>query len=293
VNKKILLVGTVSNVARTIEKELKVVLKALSVLDSVEVFLVESDSTDDTVKVLESIRNKDIRIKYLTLGSLRNQIPNRIERLRYCRNQYVEYIRFNYFDKAWNYIAVADLDGMNLKLSKKAIKSCFESQLHWDGVMANQKNGYYDLLALRATDWIESDYSIFLKNAKENSVPPLPSKYKFFTFIKMFIYYDVFREKFIYNNMKKIPKDKGWIKVNSAFGGFALYKSNLFIRNNYDKAHGGGEEKIDHVDFNFKNSAEGAIFYINPELINNNWNVYNINRLKIVRFVKEFKKSFK
>ena len=44
-NKKILLVGTVSNVAKTIEKELKIVLKALSIFDSVEVFLVESDGS--------------------------------------------------------------------------------------------------------------------------------------------------------------------------------------------------------------------------------------------------------
>jgi glycosyltransferase involved in cell wall biosynthesis len=58
-NKKILLVGTVSNVAKTIEKELRVVLKALSVFDFVEVFLVESDSTDETVKILKKIASNN------------------------------------------------------------------------------------------------------------------------------------------------------------------------------------------------------------------------------------------
>lgn len=292
-DEKILLVGTVSNVAKTIEKELAIVLKALSMFDSVEVFLVESDSTDDTVKILESIRNKNLRLNYIALGPLRHTIPNRIERLRYCRNQYVKYIRSNYFGKAWEYIAVADLDGMNFKLSEKAIKSCFESKIYWDGVMANQKNGYYDLLALRASNWLEGDYSIILKKVKENSVPPLPSKYKFITFIKMFNFYDAFRKNVIYDNMRIIPSDKEWIKVFSAFGGFALYKSYLFLQHNYDKTNGNREEKIDHVDFNLKNSADGAIFFINPRLINNNWNVYNINRLKVVRIIREFKKSFK
>ena len=39
----ILLVGTVSNVAKTIEKELETVVKALDSFDKSEIFLVESD----------------------------------------------------------------------------------------------------------------------------------------------------------------------------------------------------------------------------------------------------------
>jgi orotidine-5'-phosphate decarboxylase len=76
VNKKILLVGTVSNVAKTIEKELKVVLKALSVFNSIEVFLVESDSTDETVKILEKIALINSNVKFIALGKLKEKYPH-------------------------------------------------------------------------------------------------------------------------------------------------------------------------------------------------------------------------
>ena len=94
-NRKILLVGTVSNVAKTIEKELKVVLRALSVFDSVQVFLVESDSTDETVKILEKISLENRNFEFITLEKLKNKYPNRIDRIAYCRNIYVKYIRDN------------------------------------------------------------------------------------------------------------------------------------------------------------------------------------------------------
>ena len=55
-DKSILLVGTVSNVAKTIEKELRIVCKALSVFDYVKIYLVESDSTDNTVEILKKIK---------------------------------------------------------------------------------------------------------------------------------------------------------------------------------------------------------------------------------------------
>ena len=91
-NKKILLVGTVSNVAKTIEKELKVVLKALSLFDLVQVFLVESDSTDETVKILEKIALKNRNFEFIALEKLKNKYPHRIARIAYCRNIYIKYM---------------------------------------------------------------------------------------------------------------------------------------------------------------------------------------------------------
>ena len=55
----ILLVGTVSNVAKTIEKELETVIKALGCFDKIEIFLVESDSSDNrTIQV--DVRGEDL-----------------------------------------------------------------------------------------------------------------------------------------------------------------------------------------------------------------------------------------
>lgn len=290
--KKILLVGTVSNVAKTIEKELKIVLKALSIFDSVEVFLVESDSTDDTLNKLNEIISKNSNIKYVSLGNLRSSITNRIERLRYCRNHYVEFIRANYSSKYWDFVVVADLDGMNLKINAKSINTCFINSLQWDGVMANQKHGYYDLLALRADGWIEYDCFELLANIKQQVEPYKPRQNRFVNFLFAFLYYDNLRYQVIYSKMYKISANQPWVKVKSAFGGLAIYKVDLFISEDYSHKEINGKSAIDHVDFNLKCFGNGANFYINPNLINSKWNAYNLNRIKLVRFAKEIKKQF-
>jgi len=292
-NKKILLVGTVSNVAKTIEKELRIVLNALSLFESVEVFLVESDSMDQTSETLERIHLNDNNIKYISLGELRESIPNRIDRLRYCRNQYVKFIRDNYQNKVWDFVAVADLDGMNSKLTVKSIKTCFINSPHWDGVMANQKHGYYDLLALRAEGWMENDCFELLNELKHNEIPFSKKRSRFLNFFSEFNYYDNLRYRAIYSKMFKIDPASAWIRVKSAFGGFAIYKTELFISYTYDHVQINGKSTIDHVDFNLKCSNNKAIFYVNPSLINSNWNIYNLNKLKFIRFSRELKKHFK
>jgi hypothetical protein len=288
-NKKILLVGTVSNVAKTIEKELKVVLKALSVFDSVQVFLVESDSTDGTVKILEKIALKNRNFEFVALGKLKNKYPNRIARIAYCRNIYVKYIRDNNAISKWNYVSVADLDGMNFKLRKKGILSCFNTNIDWDGVMANQRFGYYDLYALRAPGWVEGDCFEELEIVKKNSIPPKQSRYKLLRFFRNFRYFDKLRNSLIYERMKVLPKKHGFIKVQSAFGGFAIYKLDIFLINEY-KINCKANIISEHV--NFHTHFLSLKFYINPQLINNNINVYNLNKVYILRLSRELRKYF-
>jgi len=263
-NKKILLVGTVSNVAKTIEKELKVVLKALSVFDFVEVFLVESDSTDETVKVLKKIASNNNNFKFIAMGKLNDKYPHRIARIAYCRNIYVKYICDNNNFCKWDYVAVADLDGMNFKLKTKGIKSCFETHIDWDGVMANQRFGYYDLYALRAIGWVEGDCFQELEIVKKNTKQPKQSKNKFVNFIKNFKHFDKSRKSVIYDRMKVLPKKSGFTRVQSAFGGFALYKSEVFFKNYYDI---NSEVEIVSEHIYFHTNLSNMKFYIKLLLI--------------------------
>jgi hypothetical protein len=50
-------VGVISNVSKTIEKELRIVLKSLSSFGDITIFLVESDSNDETVQILKNIQS--------------------------------------------------------------------------------------------------------------------------------------------------------------------------------------------------------------------------------------------
>jgi hypothetical protein len=286
-NKKILLVGTVSNVAKTIERELKVVLKALSVFDSVQVFLVESDSNDETVKILEKIALKNRNFEFIALGKLKSKYPKRIARIAYCRNVYVKHIREHNTISKWDYVAVADLDGMNFKLRKKGIQSCFEKNIDWDGVMANQRFGYYDLYALRAPGWVEEDCFISINRDKKLLKHPKILHISLIDFLIQFNHFDKFRKKHIYDKMKIIKKNNRFIPVFSAFGGFAIYKPNVFLNSDYSALK---VNQSEHVYFHTTTLNVKLSFYINPKLINNWFNSYNINKFYFIRLVREFKK---
>ena len=288
-NKKILLVGTVSNVSKTIERELRVVLKALSGFESVDVYLVESDSTDETNKVLHKIQLMYHHFNFISMGSLKDKHPDRIARIAYCRNIYIRYIRANFEINKWDYVAVADLDGMNLKLTRKGIESCFTTKIDWDGVMANQIFGYYDILALRANGWVERDCFQEIKIARQKLIPPKQYKNIFLNFIILFKYYDQFRKLIIYDKMKILPRRKGLIKVESAFGGFAIYKSKSFMVSEYDPSN---SECSEHVDFHRRLGKYNYQFFINTSLINNWFNVYNLNKILLIRLGREIRSYY-
>ena len=285
----ILLVGVVSNVGRTIEKELKIVLKALSSFENVRVFLVESDSNDNTVQVLKKIQTSNPNFSFISKGKLSKKFPNRIARIAFCRNIYVEFVRNNYEKHLWSHVAVADLDGMNLNLRKKAVDSCFKTNGEWDGLMANQRYGYYDIYALRAKNWVEYDCFLELDKVKKSATAPKLTKYSLLNFIILFKYYDNFRKEIIYKKMKKISKNQALIKVDSAFGGFAIYKTNVFFNSNYTLSDSFSSE---HVSFHKSKSNLQKLFYINPKLINNRLNEYTLNKFLFIRMLKESKKYF-
>jgi hypothetical protein len=87
--------------------------------------------------------------------------------------------------------------------------------------------------------------------------------------------------------MKVLKKELGFIKVQSAFGGFAIYKPNIFFQNDY-KNNSKVNTVSEHV--NFHANLTNIKIYINPQLINNNINIYNLNKFYILRFGRELRK---
>ena len=179
-------------------------MKSFERFSNVEFCLVESDSSDRTLEKIYELRESGYKIDLISLGSLEKEIPERIERLRYCRNTYVKYIRKN--ANKYDFVVVADFDGINGKLTSKAIDSCHEVDISWDMCSANQSRGYYDVYALRAKNWCEVDIFDEIRNT-----PIARSKKEEFRT----------RTKLIYDRMKIIPKNSPWFAVESSFGGGA------------------------------------------------------------------------
>lgn len=287
---KILVVGTVRNVGRTIQKDFTLVFQALESFGTIETFLVESDSTDNTTQKLEELAQKYKSFEFKSLGNLSSSLSNRIERIRYCRNQYVDYIRIHHFQKNWDYVIVADLDGMNRKLSSLSIGTSFSSGLNWSACFANQRNGYYDLYALRCKDWVSEDVFSIYQFLKVSNPFVASSRNRYLRWLQEFRHFDRLRKNAIYNKMRKISPGQNWIAVDSAFGGFGIYRPEVFLRFNYNSQNLSPTVYCEHIDLHYQCRAANLSLYINPALINSNWNEYNLNRLKLVRFLKEFKK---
>jgi hypothetical protein len=153
--------------------------------------------------------------------------------------------------------------------------------------MANQPLGYYDIYALRAKNWVEYDCFLELSKVKKEKIPPEVSKYRLINFLILFNYYDKLRKKIIFDKMLRLKKNRGLIKVDSAFGGFAIYKTDVFFNSDYRLADTFSSE---HVSFHTSKANSQKSFYINAKLVNNRLNEYNLNKFVLVRFLRELKK---
>jgi hypothetical protein len=291
-NLRILIVGTISNAEKLLLKDLKKLSKSFRFTNHLNYMLVESDSTDGTVESLQHIKNTRTNFDYLSLGNLRNNIPDRIERIRFCRNRYVQYIRDKFPEQKWDLVVVADLDGMNQAITMKRVLSSINSPIKWDIVTANQKFGYYDLLALRADGWVEYDIFETLKRVKQSSKIPQYGGHRYIKFLKTFNYYDKFRNSVIYSKMKIIRKKSPWVPVSSSFGGLGIYRPEVLLQFDYTKKIKSDFIHSEHVDLHLKCYEYGFRQYINPYMLNSGFNQYNLNKLKAVRFLREIKKEF-
>ena len=261
---KILIVGLVRNCESQIEKEFNIISSAFSDAKTLSWLVIESDSEDTTVEVLEKLKSKK-NFDFISLSKLSPTYPKRTERIAICRNRYLEEIRVNKKYNDIDYIVVADLDGVNSELTTAAVKSCWEIGTPWDACFANQSTAYYDIFALRHKIWCptccveESDFLI-----KHGT-----SKYKA-------------RKSAIFSRMIKIEKGEEPIEVESAFGGLGIYKKNTLISADYKGLNSKNEEACEHVYLHSKMRENGFKLYIIPSLINCGWNNHSKNiQLKV------------
>lgn len=283
IEKKILLVGTVSNVSRTIERDVSIIEAQIRKIGEVSVHLIESDSSDGTVERLTRLSQHFPRFTFQNLGNLKQQYPDRITRIRHCRNQYVQYIRQNILIESWDYVIIADLDGMNRKIRGRSIQKSINKMKSWDALFANQLFGYYDIFALRCEGWVSEDV---LELAKM-----LQSDIEVRNSLMRYLATQSLRQKVIYKKMRIIPPFRPTIKVDSAFGGFGIYKTELFQNADYSLEEFEEPEGSEHITFHQKLVNKDRKLGIEPALMNSWLNEYNINRFVGIRILRDIKRS--
>jgi glycosyltransferase involved in cell wall biosynthesis len=245
-------IGVIRNGARFLARELARLRVATAGFERVQVLLVESDSTDDTLAVLAQAAADWPTLRYLSEGSLRERLPQRTARIAHCRNVCLDELARNPLYAEVSHVVVADLDRVCHDLTPAALASCWGPQApaEWSVCAANQGDWYYDLWALRHPVWCPGD--VWQEHAQ---LLPLLGPTEA-TNVTQFA------------RMVHIAPDRPWIEVHSAFGGLAVYRRDALLAARYVGLDAEGREVCEHVTLHAQIRATGGHIFINPALIN-------------------------
>ena len=250
----ILVCGIVRDCQYTLISELSRITNSIKNFKNIHYYIVESDSKDQTLKILEKCKLKFQNFNYLTLGKIENKISKRTERLAFCRNKYLEYLN-NFSNVKIEYVLIADLDGVNKLLNNKAIESCWKTEISWDVITANQTYKYYDIYALRHK---------YLNSFNHmQAIDEMTDNFEEKDLLKFFIDSKYF----------KISSNSKLINVDSAFGGLAIYKKETLENVNY-KGLENNFEICEHVCLNLQIKKNNYNIFINPKLINTDFTIH-------------------
>ena len=275
-NKPIIVVGILKNIEKTLKKDIQILSKALGFFREIHWFLVESESTDNSLSILSEIKKTNNNFNYQSLGTSIKNNANRTDVMATARNAYLAYLREKVDQNEFPYVVVADFNLLNNKLSRNSVLTSWLND-NWDVVTANQSGPYYDIWALRHPLWAPNDC------------------WEHHRFIRNYVRFPESALTFsIRSRMLRINKKSNWIKVDSSFGGFAIYKSQFLLLNNYYKGSDeNGKMECEHVTFHKKLTDNGARIYINPAMINTRYTDHSRQITfwpTVIRFIKNLKK---
>jgi hypothetical protein len=265
-SKSILVTGIARDVAKILPRELSRIEKKLKKIFELVTFLViESDSKDNTTKVLNDIKNGRNNFDYKSLGKIESILPNRIQRLAFCRNVYVKEIRENKLYEDIDFVAIVDFDIKNNRLRLNELKKLI-SEHSWSAIFANQTGLYYDIYALRKKGWVENDcFTEYRKFSMSMSSQDA-------------------KELAIWSKMRKIRRNSPLIPVDSAFGGLGIYRKNVFMKFDYSLSPEQLHES-EHVSLHKKITDSNGLLFINPNMTNFSWGAYSLSRFKFFRML--------
>jgi hypothetical protein len=264
--KSILVTGIARDVAKILPRELNRIEKEMeNIFELVNFLVIESDSKDNTIKILNNIKNKKNNFSYISLGKIDSILPNRIQRLAFCRNVYVKEIRENKLYKDIDFIAIVDFDIKNNRLKLNELKKLIGEQ-SWSAIFANQTGLYYDIYALRKKGWVENDCFV---------------EYKKFS---MSMSLQDAKELAIWSKMKKIRKGSPLIPVDSAFGGLGIYRKDVFMNFDYSLPPEHLHES-EHVSLHKKIRDSNGLLFIVPKMTNFSWGTHNLSSYKLLRML--------
>ncbi|MGN8151200.1 hypothetical protein ACTJK5_02885 [Agrobacterium sp. 22094] len=251
-----LIVGAARDCAVGLLPTLQRLEKLKQTFDEVRFVFITNDCRDETELVLADWASDKTNVELINLDHLSNNAPQRTARLAIIRNICLSKLS-RQGKLPDDYFVVADLDGVNAGLVDEPGLSVAiaNAPVDWCGLFANQRTHYYDVWALRHDEWCPGDCWQEVRNASKG----------------------IFRRKargrravlkYVKQRQAHIPKDTPPIRVDSAFGGFGLYRVSCIQEAFYVGLTEDGREICEHVSFNKMISSNDGALYVLPELLN-------------------------
>jgi hypothetical protein len=234
-NKSSLLICGISrNDEETLPLAIRRIEKTGSCFKDYGVVIFENDSTDRTPDILRSWERENPRVRILSesLRGLPISSRSRFERLAYCRNRYVDDMNAAAEYDRCEWVMVVDMD-LRGGWSVDGLASTF-ADAGWDAVASVSlgyhylRKTYYDTFALKPKGILKKNWS-----------------------------YRLFGEGW------QFRRNDPLIPVQSAFGGLALYRRDIFRTRRYSGLSGG----LDVCEHDALNADGKLRFFMNPSQI--------------------------
>jgi glycosyltransferase involved in cell wall biosynthesis len=87
---RVIVVGATRNCEKTVRNDVLKLFESLRRCKTLSWFVVESDSSDKTLESLRALEADVPNFRFISLGSLRQAMPIRTQRIAYCRNVYLD-----------------------------------------------------------------------------------------------------------------------------------------------------------------------------------------------------------
>ena len=256
IEKKVIFCSILKNEEKNLGKFFLLIKSLKEIFDDYFIILVESESTDNTVKLAKKYL---LNLNGTIISKDTSIYRKRTEKTAYCRNEYLKFIKNNNRLIRFDYLVVLDGDKINHLINKKKLLSAIvNTPMNWTAIFSNQLLFYYDLWTLRIKHIFDFDCFENLNKLSKKDEPKL-----------------IFKNIFLYGiNLIRNSK-KRFLKVQSAFGGFAIYKLEKAIKFKYSSNNG---KYCEHVLFNLKIHHKYGNLYIDKKLTNSfGINIHTIN----------------
>jgi hypothetical protein len=252
--------GLARDCAATLEGTLASIERLKGCFQRVDLVVLTNDSVDSTSDILSHWAATRPWATILKLDGLASAIIGRSDRLSMLRNFYLfELQRRMESGRRFDLMIVLDFGGENehLTLDNGFCDLLSNAPTDWGGIFASQRQGYYDVWALRHPKWCPEDCWHQISQSTRSVRWPFRKRVEAAAL-----------KRYVGHRQVKIDPQLAPIEVESAFGGFGIYKTSSLSDAWYSGRDSSGRQVCEHVAFNFGVRRSGVKLYVMPALLN-------------------------